>query len=285
MVFCMWPFSAIRRASAEKKLKKECLDEIVASMKQEGDNIFVGVNGAVTDWPTYVGENHSIGVLPSEINEDHPCIALLADVKRRHIGYTIEFFVQEMEHGEIPGGWSSKCFSETAMRIAKMELPEGYVKKPVGYAENREYAAGHVIFVREYESIREKMKSDGMDGALTRLQERTKEWEDISMDEWERMNNERKEECPYCNGTNTHFVPTGDIGTQPDEPPCNYGCDGGRSNAMLLREFRKPVNNLSTDLNGAYVPHRHEVLEELKREGIEEPIQFFPVYIKITAGE
>lgn len=262
----MFPVNIIRSVIKNRKLRKECLEEILQEAKLKGIDLII-LFLTKSRWNR--GKNRAR--------------IILEDLRRKNLPYSIDFYLLKDRSPVVTtfGKPSSKRFLPLKRRMyykkdANESIPEGFVKPPIGETRNIEWNSCR----EKLEKIQRELDEDLKRRRLDFYQKELDRWASIPMEEWERKSGPTK--CPKCeygsivdtvSGTQEHFY-----------SKCYY-CNGTGEITRTAEQVKRSAAPKYPEFKGGFIGYSRRAKKKLKELGIDCPEYTDPllVYMKVTS--
>ena len=282
----MWPFSVVSNILAERKLRQECLDEILEAVRSEG--IELSSCRLTTDRRDFAGV-------------DNYMRRELEKVKNQGVGYGIEFLIDKHEHvdstheNSIIGKTrnphydsliydyqeTNKMIDGELAKIAQelygewlIDIEHGIWMDDFAKVNRLDEIPFHtyvptdsrVLHLKGRHNEEELVRKQSIWSQIYIMYEKAfAGWESVSMNEWEKMAKEEGLWCRCCSGQGYYF--TGGYQEGPIDHTCGT-CEGTGRVYPTVQEYRDYFKPKEPTLKFS-PPPKEKCEQEAKKRGID----------------
>lgn len=269
--FRMGLFDKVRKAWDDRKLRKECLEELLQTAKQQGIELTTSCISTHIEDPEYTGLDNSAR-------------KRLEEIKKQKTPYSIEVYVREIRERWV--------VNRTGYRVntvwVSQETPKNSFK--IGSAINKDYD----IQLQEYDAEITELENKGIiklpdtDKEIAELREKYaqnhNEWEETPMSAWEKQGRS----CPSCHGEGDQVV--GGYDFRFTNEPCGFCAGSGEVSVEEVRAFHEPQKEPSSDEIGFikyvanYKKFEQIAILEADKKKLLRPTKYADVFAMIITG-
>lgn len=247
----MWPFDVVSKTLAERRLRQECLDEIIGAARQGGIElveVFLNRNkDPELNRARIVLENLKTSNTPYSIEfyvlQDYSPIGnrgqnpitfqgprgIVTVSRRKYIKLKRDILIKRFKNGDIM--YYVKGLDE--------QIPQGFIKPPIASSRNPKTEEVGAYWKKRW-SIGKEILRERAEEVMRYYERQRNAWLEIPMDEWQRRIDAQGGRCPDCRGEKEVEVDIDSDTQRGTMVKCRYCNGSGKGTAEMLKHFYAP---------------------------------------------